>query len=126
MQQIPIRTPFQVACTSVAVVFVLYRTLLLLVFLPFAGSIWSFVGAYLSLTIGFGIVTIALSLTNRSVPANAFAIFLPVMAIAFWWFYICKGATPIWSDFRAFVVPEICFAVVILARGVAPRKHLDV
>jgi hypothetical protein len=120
------RSSVQLACTVLAVLVITLRAVQLLVFLPFAGSIFSFDGEYLLFVIILEAGLLTLSHTSRFSLAARFGMLIPILALSYWWFHICRGEHPIWVDFRWWVVPEFLFAGMILGRSIAAERHLSV
>lgn len=109
--------------SAVMIVYTIYRAITTLVFLPFAGSLGSPTGIYFLLLVLLAAGTTALSFTRRKGMAASLASLLCLVAISYWWFFICRASIPIWSDFYWLVVPEVCFALAGLCKWMISRPQ---
>jgi hypothetical protein len=62
---------------------------------------------------------LALSLAKKHLAALACALVVLLGVVAYWWFVISGGRTPIWPDFKSFVVPDAAFLLATLIRWFA-------
>src|SRR5258708_14029501 len=85
---------------AIMVAYIGYRTLVTVVFLPFAGSLASPTGIYF---IALVLAVTALGFTKLNGTAGLLALSLGVVALFYWWVVICRASSPIWSDFLWFV-----------------------
>jgi hypothetical protein len=108
---------------AVMVVYTLYRTITTLVFLPFAGSLGSPTGLYFISLVLLAAGATALSFTKLKGLTALLASFLGLVAVIYWWVFICRASVPIWSDFGWLVVPELCFALAGLSKWVVSRSQ---
>jgi hypothetical protein len=85
-------------------------------FLPFTAPLWSPDGIYFVLLIVLSMTSIVLIFKGLDVLSAWLAVFVGFVAVLYWWFAICRGSRPIWSDFGWFVVPELGFSIAGLGR----------
>jgi hypothetical protein len=107
--------------SAIMIVYTLYRFITTVVFLPLAGPRWGSAGVYFLMLVLLAVATTTLSFTRHKGLAAIVASALGPIGLAYWWFVICHGATPIWSDFFWFVVPEVCFSLAGICKWLASR-----
>jgi len=107
--------------SAVMIIYMLYRVFITLVFLPLAGSLRGPTGIYFLSLVLLAALAIGISFTKRKIVAASLASSLGLVAIFYWWFFICRASVPIWSDFYWFVVPEMCFALAGFCKWVVSR-----
>jgi hypothetical protein len=105
----------------------LWKLVQFLVFLPLAGA--EHMGDYLpfALELLIGLVSLVLSMTRHHAASFAAASVMALAALGYWWFVICVGKSPIWSDFAWGTVPDFLFAVAALIRwllAITQGSHL--
>ena len=116
---------FSGLASAVMVVYTIYRAITTLVFLPFAGSLGSPTGLYFLSLVLLAAGATVLSFTKRKGLTALLASSLGLVAIIYWWVFICRSSVPIWSDFYWLVVPELCFALAGLCKwGVSRSQSL--
>jgi hypothetical protein len=101
---------------AVMIFILLWKAFQLLVIAPLAGAehLRDYLPFGIELLLGF--VSLILSLGKHHVASFAVACLLASSAISYWWFVICGGSHPIWSDFEWLTVPDFLFAAAVLLR----------
>ena len=113
----------RLGCVLIALAAVACRAALFVFSVQYEGFLLSFDGGYLDFIIAAEIIVLALSFTNTARKASKLALVIPVAAMAYWWFIVDRGRSPIWGDFMFLVIPETCFAVAIFARTRLTRQY---
>jgi hypothetical protein len=103
------REPLAKLASSLMIAYLIYRGFTTLVIMPLVESFWSFDGLYF-----FGVLALAatgtwLSFTRHEIVSVFLALMVGCSGLSYWWVVMCRRATPIWSDFESFVVPEAIF-----------------
>ncbi len=104
----------------------LWKAFELLVFAPLAGAkhLRDYLPFAIELLLGFA--SLILSLRKHHVASFAVACLLAFAALTYWWFVICGGSKPIWSDFEWLTVPDFFFAAAVLLRWfLLPARGTD-
>jgi len=110
---------------TVMIFVLLWKLVQFLVFLPLAGA--EHMRDYLpfALELLLGLVSLLLSLTRHHLASFATASGMAFSALGYWWFVICGGKNPIWSDFVWLTVPDYLFAATALIRWLLSQdRHL--
>jgi len=104
------------ACRSVMVTFVLWLCLMFFLMLIAGGTPLSDPADYLYFIalLVLAILATAWAFTSRTGKSAYLGVSAFLGAIAYWWFGICRMRTPIWSDFKWFVIPTAIFAIAAL------------
>jgi len=103
--------------------YLLYKGFTTIVFLPFAagGSFGAYI--YPVFVICLALACTVLSILRYQLAASCVAAVITIAAFSYWGFVISHGTKPIWSDFRWFVIPEICFAAATFGRSAFNQNH---
>ena len=101
---------------TVMIFILLSKAFELLVFAPLAGAenAQDYLPFVIELLLGF--ISLILSLKKHYVASLAVACLLAFAALAYWWFVVCGGSNPIWSDFEWLTAPDFIFAAAVLLR----------
>jgi hypothetical protein len=112
---------------ALVMIFILiWKTFELLVFAPLAGAehLRDYLPFVIELLLGF--ISLILSLKKHHLASLAIACLLAFAALAYWWFVMCGGSKPIWSDFKWLTVPDFLFPVGVLLRWfLLPSRGTD-
>jgi len=101
---------------AVMICYVAYRAFTTLVFLPFAGSIWSADGVYFLSLVLLSVVAITLSFKDRDGMAAILGSVVGLAALVYWSTIFHRTQVGMWSDFMWFAVPEICFSLATITK----------
>jgi len=107
---------------TVMIFILLWNAFELLVFTPLAGG--EHMRDYLPFAIELllGLISLILSLRKHHMASFAAACLLGFAALAYWWFVICRGSNPIWSDFEWLTIPDFLFIAAVLLRWFSQPK----
>jgi hypothetical protein len=108
-----------IGAASIMFLVLCWKAVQLFIFLPLSGA--DHIGDYLlfALELALGIASLVLSLLKRNIASSATAMLFALTALWYWWFVICGGKRPIWSDFAWLTVPDFLFAAAALLRWIA-------
>lgn len=109
----------------VMIVVALYVTSTTLVFLPIVAPFVSPKGVFFLSIFVASVLSIALGFGRFERSACMLAVAVGFAASTYWWIVISQASRPIWSDFRLFVAPEICFSIAGFARWILRRPHSE-